>query len=171
MAESTMILSGPDLEAIQSGAKHQHRSIIEGVPMFTAAYDREWRPHAIPPGGAIPDRWSWWEGPPHGPSLYHTAVMPVAQGDLVQVMTEDGSEALTIRITGAKIQRLLDITDDDAIAEGVLVKRVDGEHAVTPRERFFALWARQHGAERVQSNPWVFVVRFETRDIKAKETV
>jgi hypothetical protein len=53
--------------------------------MFSAEYDRQWRPHAISPGGAIPDEWSWWEGPSHGPSCYHTQRIRIAVGDRLWV--------------------------------------------------------------------------------------
>jgi len=78
-----------------------------------------------------------------------------------------------IRITGIKVDRLQDISDEDCIKEGLLVgeqePRMYGFRLpkgtvlsfLTPREAFAALIDRISGRGTWQRNPWVYVYTFE----------
>jgi hypothetical protein len=86
MKERPIIMSAPMVRAILDGRKTQTRRVVKGVRMFSAEYDARWNPHAIRPGGACPDSWTWWEGPAHGPSIYHQAACPYGRpGDRLWV--------------------------------------------------------------------------------------
>jgi len=152
-----IIFSGPMVRAILAGTKTQTRRIVKDVPMFSADYDRQWNPHVCLPSGACPEHWTWWEGPAHGPSIYHTAKLPYAPGDLLwvreawgwlqiasmppspdypQFLKYRGTEPdafaewrspihmprwasrITLEVTAVRVQRLQDISEDDAKAEG-----------------------------------------------------
>jgi hypothetical protein len=82
---------------------------------------------------------------------------------------------LTLLVTGVKVERLSDISDKDAIAEGIVeddgnipdiwycpggskfgVKRM----GATPQEAFRYLWEAINGAEAWDENPWVVAVTF-----------
>lgn len=82
-----------------------------------------------------------------------------------------------IRITGIKAERLQDITDEDAMREGIRQSVVEygdkkivqwtyfGEKITTwfdsPREAFAALIDRISGRGTWQSNPWTYAYTFE----------
>lgn len=77
---------------------------------------------------------------------------------------------LELDITGVRVERLQDISDADAQAEGAHLLECEGggwkfgrgeqEHD-TPREAFFALWEQMNGAAAVAANPWVWVIEFQ----------
>lgn len=88
---------------------------------------------------------------------------------------------LYLKITNFRIERLFDISKNDAIAEGVECKVIDGikefknyltqlhvfgkhSHPETPTVSFLSLWERINGTESVNSNPWVWVIEFEKCD-------
>jgi hypothetical protein len=70
---------------------------------------------------------------------------------------------LTLEVTGVRAERLQDISEEDARAEGCA-----GGHDViphygfsaTPREHFRQLWSSIKGPESWDANPWVWVVEF-----------
>lgn len=89
---------------------------------------------------------------------------------------------ITLEVTGVRVERLHDITDDDARAEGATADEMHGwldEVAICraakvlrcsyedPRAWFGALWMEINGAESWDANPWVWVVEF--RRIEAQE--
>lgn len=74
---------------------------------------------------------------------------------------------LTLEVTGVRVERLHDITEEDAKAEGVEAKRGAGaagiqagpvhlSHVVGFRE----LWCDINGPESWDANPWVWAVSF-----------
>lgn len=80
-----------------------------------------------------------------------------------------------IRITGIRIERLQDISDDDCLREGIQFHHKSQSYYVdyrkqtgyrawlgsTPREVFAALIDKVSGRGTWKSNPWVFVYEFE----------
>lgn len=67
---------------------------------------------------------------------------------------------LTLEVTQVRVERLQDISEADAIAEGCGVMR-DVVPVVTARDEFAALWESIHGAKAWVRNPWVWVVEFK----------
>lgn len=72
---------------------------------------------------------------------------------------------ITLEVTGVRVERLHDITEEDARAEGVT--RLDGGSFVSmgvpilgAREALCALWRSTYGAASWNVNPWVWVVEF-----------
>ena len=87
-------------------------------------------------------------------------------------MPRDASR-ITLEVTGVRVERLLEISEQDAIAEGV--ERV--RYAIEPhdagfrdyvgdvvlrsaRHSFETLWVKINGRESWDANPWVWVVEF-----------
>lgn len=90
---------------------------------------------------------------------------------------------LTLTVTDVRVQRLQDISEADALAEGIrpMPRRGDlftsdcitsKDHAVplwfnTPKEAFHDLWNNLHGPDAWDANPWVVALTFtvEQRNI------
>ncbi|AIN17581.1 morphogenetic protein [Yersinia rochesterensis] len=75
---------------------------------------------------------------------------------------------INLLITGVRVERLNDISDADARAEGCAYGRGNGEIdlAVRPENHFPTLWASIYGKESWQANPWVWVINFERMEAK-----
>lgn len=83
---------------------------------------------------------------------------------------------ITLEITGVRVERLHDISEDDAISEGV-ERTVTGDGwrrycdadmemagvppVATARQSYFTLWNQIHGHGTWTENPWVWVVEFK----------
>ncbi len=65
---------------------------------------------------------------------------------------------ISLEVTGVRVERLHEITEEDARAEGCT--GVPDVVDVTPREEYEQLWCAINGAESWRSNPWVWVVEF-----------
>ena len=67
---------------------------------------------------------------------------------------------ITLEVTGVRVERLQDISEADAIAEGVRnsLHLPGGRFA---RENFEHLWWTIHGDGSWESNPWVWVIEFK----------
>lgn len=78
---------------------------------------------------------------------------------------------LTLIVTGAKIERLNDISEDDARAEGCPLDQDGNSYDPPParadcrqdyaRYSFRNLWASLHGAASWDANPWVVALAFK----------
>lgn len=75
---------------------------------------------------------------------------------------------ITLEITDVRVQRLQDISDEDAMAEGgyewnygFCHSKETGTHE-TPRGSFRALWASINGADSWAANPWVWAISFSS---------
>jgi len=67
---------------------------------------------------------------------------------------------LFLKVTSVKVERLQDITEEDAKAEGVICGQ--GQKRWTARSAFMDLWDRINGKNNPwESNPWVWVIEFE----------
>lgn len=70
---------------------------------------------------------------------------------------------ITLEVTGIRIERLREIREKDAIAEGFGEERgvVGQQVRPGPRDRFADLWDKINGKRATwESNPWVWVVSF-----------
>ena len=73
---------------------------------------------------------------------------------------------MTLEITGVRVERLNDISEEDAIAEGVTITdsivRDDSVHASRAWvESYRQLWEQINGAGSWEVNPWVWVIEFK----------
>jgi hypothetical protein len=69
---------------------------------------------------------------------------------------------IVLEITGVRVERLQDITEEDAKAEGA----APSTHAITPQEAvyrvgFLNLWCSLYGEKSWQANPWCWVIEFK----------
>lgn len=77
-----------------------------------------------------------------------------------------------LEVTGVRCERLQDISEADAIAEGVesidhpdfrkYKEYVQNEYLLKyPTHSFFSLWRKINGKNSVAANPWVFIYEFK----------
>ena len=78
---------------------------------------------------------------------------------------------ITLEIAKVRVERLQEITDSDALAEGVqflggtIQSFADTDAGIpprqaTPRDCFHGLWESINGDDAWDSNPWVWVIEF-----------
>lgn len=70
---------------------------------------------------------------------------------------------ITLTVTDVRVQKLQEISEADAVAEGVDGKWSDASDSavyITPNERFCDLWNSLHGPGAWDANPWVAAYTF-----------
>lgn len=69
---------------------------------------------------------------------------------------------ISLEITSVRVERLQDISEADAEAEGIDFMRSipDADETMIARELFECLWESINGPESWATNPWVWVVEF-----------
>ncbi len=77
-----------------------------------------------------------------------------------------------LKVTGVRVERLEDITQEDAIKEGVMVEEFDKEGGFYERDEFLHLWNSTIKKDQLQyygwdANPYVWVIEFEVIDKEA----
>ncbi|EKN3396452.1 hypothetical protein ABHY64_001492 [Yersinia enterocolitica] len=81
---------------------------------------------------------------------------------------------INLLITGVRVERLRDISQEDAQAEGMELTGWrptysdpdSGGEYETPYDNFAELWISIYGEESWQANPWVWVIEFERMEAK-----
>lgn len=227
--EHPILFTGEMVQAILDGRKTQTRRVLKPQPRwFGAEHEERWHANALPPGGACPSTWTWWEGPAHGQSMYHEARCPYGQpGDQLWIKTgyttlydidfdrtlwkcpgihfisthgraksestgnfkrDGGHPAMfmpfwlsqemrlpLLEITDVRVERVREISRDDAIAEGI--DESTREHVFITSslqggclecDRFARLWDSINLSRGFswESNPWVWVVAFKVLEGK-----
>ena len=103
-----------------------------------------WANGAIEPRIAPPD---------YNPMVYaHEKIRP-------SIHMPRWASRITLEITGVRVERLQDISKDDAKAEGVDALPMETRRA-TAKADFHALWESINGAGSWDANPWVWVLEF-----------
>lgn len=78
---------------------------------------------------------------------------------------------ITLEITGIRVERLQQISEADAMAEGCPLVNPDpfipGHGASSASGWFSDLWEQIHGAGSWEANPWVWVVEFQRQGVTA----
>ncbi len=76
---------------------------------------------------------------------------------------------ITLEVTGVRVERLQDISEADALSEGI-ERHADGNgfhtedgmrYSDDPRESFASLWESINGPDSWGANPWVWIVEFK----------
>lgn len=196
MPDRPIIFSGPIVRALLDGRKTMTRRVLSGkaamdllcmhrvenTPRGPIAreYDRSWPirvPYAV--GDRLWVREAWTLGAtderPDGFAVYRAdgrPAHPIGRWRSSIHMPRWASR-LTLTVTEVKVERLQDISEDDAREEGIEhpATRSDCDHprhtcaeigCMGPGYRgpFAAIWNAIHGPGAWDANPWVAAVRF-----------
>ena len=186
MRERPIIFSAPMVRAILAGQKTQTRREAKGLIGFTAigqpvTVSRDGFPcEYICPYGKPGDR-LWvreaWAAPhahdhlvprwiPRDARIHYAATED--RGGLIwrsPIFMPRWASRITLEITSIRVERLQDISETDAEAEGAsyAVSTDAGfeEHPLgTRHEGFAALWQKINGAGSWAANPWVWALAF-----------
>lgn len=93
------------------------------------------------------------------------------------LLATDGERTSEIEMTGFRVERLQDISEQDAIAEGISRVGSDtawkdylrsGIYLANPVDSFNSLWQSIYGDESWSSNPWVWVIEFKVLTTNGK---
>lgn len=187
MTDRPIIFSAPMIRAILDGRKSQTRRIIKLSAKYQCG-DRLWvRENGIQLGNAIDKG--------YGPDGYEICGFRYAADNSTiylagmfeghdyerrrnSIYMPRWASRLTLTVTDVRIQRLHDISEKDAKAEGVESREGywgtwnnDGTMkcggSPFAREAFRCLWVNIHGTDAWDKNPWVAAITFtaEQRNI------
>ena len=188
MKERPIIFSAPMVMAILDGRKTQTRRIVKNAHMMTV--DGEMVPIAAlcpygQPGARLWVREAWGALPHMLGGFQRESLRYRADGEYQNehdawrwrpsIHMPRWASRITLEITGVRVERLQDISEADAVAEGCksirpelmldgLIVRL-GRSAV---EEFRLAWEEIHGGGSWEKNPWVWVIEF--RKLEQQET-
>jgi hypothetical protein len=193
MKERPILFSGPMVRAILEGRKTQTRRIakekvVQWLPTLSSIEQVGMRKNGLCPYGYPGDRlWvretfaeeaAWYgasdEVPDWWKFLYRATdeeILAVIPGEKVKwkppiFMPREASRIL-LEITHDRAERLLDVSESDAIAEGFQAGDLldIGERrfrsAETAVDSFLHTWDFIYGINSSKGNPWVWVVEFK----------
>lgn len=167
MKESPIVFSKPMVRAILEGRKTQTRRLVKETDILGV---RKLLPGELQSVGAISDDNAAGELRAYlskypGVSLGVVKCPYGVPGDRLWVR-----EAFALEITEVRVQRLQDISTEDAIAEGVPCspvfdedRGIDGQ--AFPRREFFDLWDSIYGEGASKENPWVWAITFKRLEV------
>ncbi|MGO2145204.1 MAG: hypothetical protein ACTH4K_16840 [Serratia bockelmannii] len=73
---------------------------------------------------------------------------------------------ITLEITGVRVERLNDISEENAKAEGVKAGVCPGHEHMMHQVAFSELWQSIYGEESWCANPWVWVIEFRRVEVR-----
>lgn len=176
MKETPIIFSTPMVQAILEGRKTQTRRIVKGKAL-------EWLAPGMftPESVSDPDNYLCPYGQPgdllwvretfcadyYDDGIYvykslwnsaSSAIVPQPKWKPSIHMPKSAAR-IWLRIAGVRIERLQDISEADAISEGIEI--IEDGMCEDPITSFKLLWESIHGNESWDSNAWVYVITFE----------
>lgn len=200
MKERPILFSAPMVRAILDGRKTQTRRVMKVQPgdVLWRSNGRDWLwldnddgpltepapcircPYGVP-GDRLWVRETWAKPGEVGDSIEYRADNddPLAGRWRPSIHMPRWASRITLEVTGVRVERLQDISEDDARAEGIREVTKDGvvkkycvydlgDHSSTPWDQmprravaaYAALWNDINGKGAFLSNPWVWVVEF-----------
>ncbi|TXH90322.1 MAG: hypothetical protein E6Q78_05105 [Rhodoferax sp.] len=174
MKEHPILFSAPMVRAILAGTKTQTRRVVKPTPEWIGKSGvlsfngRVGLPHAICPYGQPGDRlwvreaWNGYGPFKDGMHYYYRATdqNPDSTKWKPSIHMPRAASRITLEITGVRVERLQDISEADAKAEGY--KEFPGSvNQMDPVTWYQALWEQINGPGAWDANPWVWVVKFK----------
>lgn len=100
--------------------------------------------------------------------LYQTLDQKESRGWTPSIHMPRWASRITLEVTGVRVERLNDCSQEDAEAEGIRFLRdvPDADETLTPRQLFMCLWDSINEDRGLgwDVNPWVWVVEFKRID-------
>jgi hypothetical protein len=192
--ERPILFSAPMVRAIMAGTKTQTRRAVKRFALewltmqngfnakFVALPENNLSPYGYA-GDRLWVRETWARDDEDGALFYRADVGLGGDADDWERNRLDGApryrwrpsihiprwaSRTTLDVSGLRIERLQDISEADALAEGI-VPAGDGNgfqladtthYSGNPIDSYFSLWEHINGPGSVEANPWVWVVEF-----------
>lgn len=194
MIERPIPFKAPMVRALLDGRKTQTREIVkfsdQDLETFLLLKNQAaCCPYGMP-GHRLWVRESWRAGAlndPDAPRNLHESTTPIhynADGSTHygfgkarrSIKMPRWASRITLEVTGVRVERLNDISEADALAEGIqrytgslrwvrYLDAITGEACHnTAAEAFKALWIGINGQESWDANPWVWAIKFKRID-------
>ncbi|ELI8051623.1 hypothetical protein RSF18_004363 [Yersinia enterocolitica] len=122
---------------------------------LNAGYKNPWAPIQLEADGARIGKWAGFDTPP---------VITEAGKLRPSLHMPRWASRINLLITGVRVERLQDISDADASAEGCKISSMQSGECLS--DMFARLWKSIYGDESWQANPWVWVIEFERMEAK-----
>lgn len=187
--ERPILFIAPMVRAILEGRKTQTRRIVKPQPSMECDCEPEgysWVPmhkgrelsHHQCPYGQPGDRlwvretfsgpWCMGDTPPskwgRSSRIWYWADGNPEEGDWTRprpsIHMPRWASRITLEITDVRVERLQDISDADALSEGIYPTST-GLYAGAAKAEFRKLWESINGPESWSANPWVWVIEFK----------
>lgn len=120
------------------------------------------------------DTYRYFDNPPEEVSTDRTKVNMSGWFKRSSLFMPKEAARIWLEVTGVRCERLHDISEADAIAEGIEKVQINQPFegykeyyipgitmGIKPIDSFFSLWMSINGLESMQSNPWVFIYEFK----------
>lgn len=173
--ERPILFSGPMVRAILAGTKTQTRRVVKVEPGKLDVGENPACPYGVPGGSRLWVRETWYDDN----ATRDAEPIPTSHDDFIHYRADgeahdqfeelDGflrwrpsifmprwASRITLEVTEVRVERLQEITEADAWAEGIAA------HVVRPIHDYAALWDSLNAKRGFgwDTNPWVWVVSF-----------
>lgn len=166
MADRPILFSAPMVKALLDGRKTQTRRILKPQPIGFDWYDLKCKPR-FKVGDRLWVRETWNNAIGSSDEPYFKATVAEdtdwtaeERANLVwrpSIFMPRWASRLTLTVTDVRVERLQDISEEDAIAEGVPAGL---EHIHGPGG-YRDIWETINGAGSWAANPWVVAITFD----------
>ena len=190
MKERPILFSAPMVRALLAGTKTQTRRVVKPQPVELPDFNRgglsynvrgsvyrAWNPAVMDPscpygrrGDRLWVREAWTQAchPPRpGAEVFYRAdgeIAPELGPWIPSIHMFRWASRITLEIVSVRVERLRDISEADAMAEGAEPYRLPvhpAREALRHVDGFSNLWESINGPGSWASNPWVWVVEFD----------
>lgn len=188
--EIPILMSTQMVRAILAGRKTMTRRVIKQLPVTVQRqyshsdngkhYWKEGVNGVVEfgfrcPYGKVGDRlwvresWTWIDGP-IGSGAYFFKADDQVKAEKFRPSIHMPKEACRIwlKVTDVRVERLQDISEEDAKAEGVETLGLYPGYDISSKGKFEGLWNLINGDDAWDTNPWVWVIGFKVLNITGK---
>lgn len=159
VSERPIIFSAPMVRAILAGRKTMTRRLATSPLRKCEPGDMLWvrESFKLADSGMDPrgEHLIYNADGAHGYAVSSSRFVKVKMKSISSIHMPRWASRITLEVTGARVERLQDISEEDVAAEGV------DPYCMTARGAFFALWNSLHGPASWEANPSVVCVSFK----------